>query len=90
MLLINAIPNDSFTLIALYAYNTHYMLVMLLENSASTKCRPFQVKINWSKFIIDILQQRCHMTFLIFLLVASRSLLIGVFLPRKIITIYKK
>ena len=46
MLLINAIPNDSFTLIALYVYNTHYMLVMLLENSASTKCRPFQVKIN--------------------------------------------
>ena len=62
----------------------------LLANSASTKCCPFQIKINWSKFILDILQKRFYETFLIFLLVASRSLLFGVFLPRKIITIYEK
>ena len=54
----------------------HYLL---LANSANTKCRPLQVKI---KFIIDGLQQRCHMTFL--------NSLFGVFLPRKIITILRK
>ena len=36
---------------------------------------PLQVMINWSKFIIDILQQQCHVTFIIFLLVGSRSML---------------
>ena len=36
----------------------------LLANSAITKCRPFQAKLNCSKFIIDGLQQRCHMTLL--------------------------
>ena len=35
-----------------------------LANSANTKCRPFQLKINCSKFIVDSLQQRCHVTFL--------------------------
>ena len=62
----------------------------LLANSASTKCRLFHVKINCSKLITDILQQRFHVTFLIFLLVASTSLMFGVLLPRKIVTIYDK
>ena len=44
----------------------------------------FQVKINCSKFIIDRLQQRCHVTFLISLFVTSTNLLFGVFLPREI------
>ena len=43
----------------------------------------FQVKINCSKFIIDRLQQRCHVTFLISLFVTSTNLLFGVFLPRE-------
>ena len=55
----------------------------LLANSANTKCRPFQVKINCSKFIINRLQQRCHVTLLISLFATSRNLLFGVFLPRK-------
>ena len=38
----------------------------------------------------DILQQRCHVTFLIYLFVTSRNLLLGVFMPRKIITILRK
>ena len=66
------------------------MFIIILANSANTKCRPFQVKINCSIFIIDGLQQRCHMTFLVSLFVTSRNLLFGVFLPRKIITISQK
>ena len=50
-----------------------------LGNSANAECRPFQVKINCPKFIIDGLQQRCHMTFSISLFVTSRNLLFGVF-----------
>ena len=75
-------------------YNEHFYyedsLQVLLANSANTKCCPFQVNINHSKFIIDRLQQRFHVTFLIYLFVASRNLLFGVFLPRKIITILRK
>ena len=63
---------------------------ILPANSASTKYRPFQVKMNWSKFIIDILQQRSQVTFLIFLLVTLGSLFFGAFLPSEIITIYEK
>ena len=62
----------------------------MLANSANTKCRPFQVKINCSKFTIDGLQQGCHMTFLVSLFVTSRNLLFGVFLPKKIITTSQK
>ena len=57
----------------------------LLANSANTKCRPSQVKVNCSKFIIDRLQQRCHVTLLIYLFVTLRNLLFGVFLPIEII-----
>ena len=55
----------------------------ILANSANTKYRPFQVKINCSKFIIDKMQSRCDLTFLFSLFVASRNLLFGVFLPRE-------
>ena len=47
---------------------------MILANSVNTKCRPFQVKINCSKLIIDSLQQWRHVTFLIYLFVTSRNL----------------
>ena len=66
------------------------VIYLILANSANTKCRSFQVKINCSKFIIDEPQQWCHMTFLVSLFVTSRILLFGVFLPRKIITISQK
>ena len=62
----------------------------LLGNSGSTKCLLFQVRINCFKFIIDGLQQRCHITFLVSTFVASTNLLFGVYLPRKIITISQK
>ena len=48
----------------------------LLANSDNTKCRPFEVKINCSKLIIDRLQQRCHVTFLIYFFVTSRNLFV--------------
>ena len=64
--------------------------IILLANSANTECRPFQVKIYFSIFIIDGLQQRCRMIFLVSLFVTSRNLLFGVFLPRKIIQSHKK
>ena len=64
--------------------------LIILANSANTKYRPFQVKINCSIFIIDGLQERCHITFLVSLFVTSRNLLSGVFLPNKIITILQK
>ena len=62
----------------------------VLANSGNTKCCPFQVKMNCSIFVIDGIQQRCHMTFLVSLSVTARNLLFGVFLPRKIITISQK
>ena len=64
----------------------------MLANSGNTKCRPFQVNINCSKFIIDRLQQRrwCHVTFLSYLFVTLTNSWFGVFLPRKIITILRK
>ena len=43
-------------------------------NGVITKCRHFQVKIYSSKLITDRLQQRCHVTFLIYLFVTSRNL----------------
>ena len=58
-----------------------------LRPVSTGKC---QVKINCSKFIIDTLQQQCHVTFLIYLFVTSRNLLFGVFLTRAIITIVRK
>ena len=64
--------------------------IILLANSANTECRPFRVKIYFSIFIIDGLQQRCRMIFLVSLFVTSRNLLFGVFLARKIITISQK
>ena len=66
------------------------LIINLLANSANTNCCPFQVKINFSKFMIDGLQQRCHMTLLVSSFVTSRNLLFDVFLPRKIITILQK
>ena len=48
------------------------------------------MKINHSKFIIEGLSQRCHMTFLVSLFVTSRNLLFGVFLPRKVVIILRK
>ena len=64
--------------------------LIILANNASTKYRPFQVKINCSIFIIDGLQQRCHMTFLVSLFETSGNLLFGVFLPNEIITVLQK
>ena len=46
------------------------------------------MKINHSKFIIEGLSQRCHMIFLVSLFVTSR--LFGVFLPRKVVIIFRK
>ena len=37
----------------------------LLADSANTNCHPFPVKMNFSQFIIDGLQQQCHMTLLV-------------------------
>ena len=51
---------------------------------------PFKVKINYSKFIIDGLQRRCHLTLLVYFFVILRNLLFGVFLPRGIIKILRK
>ena len=68
----------------------YYIIISRLANSANTNCRPFLVKINSSKFIIDKLQQRCDITLLVSLFVTSTNLLFGVFLPRKIITILLK
>ena len=66
------------------------LLYKLLANGASSNYRPFQVKINCSKFIIDGFQQQCHLTLLGSLFVTSKSLLFGVFLPRKSITILRR
>ena len=55
----------------------------LIANSANTKCRTFQVKINCSKFVIDRLQSLGYLTFLFSLFVTLRNLLFGVFLPRE-------
>ena len=46
---------------------------ILLVNSANTNCHPLQVKINCSKFIIDELQPRCHMTLLACLFLKHRE-----------------
>ena len=46
----------------------------LLPDSANTNYRHFQVKINCSKFIIDGIQQRCHMSLLVSLFLTSRNL----------------
>ena len=62
----------------------------LLANSDNTKCRHFQVKINYPKYIIDELQKRCHMAFLISLFVTWRNVLFGTFLPKKNLTILPK
>ena len=51
---------------------------------------PFHVKINCSKFMTSKLQRWCHMTLLVSSFVTSRNLLFGVFLPRKVITIFRK
>ena len=66
------------------------IIQLILANSANTKFHPFQIKIKCSNFIIDRLLQRCHVTVLIYLFVTSRNLLLGVFLPRKIISILRK
>ena len=38
-------------------FDSFAMTYSILANSANTNCRPFQVKINCSKFKIDGLQQ---------------------------------
>ena len=48
----------------------------ILANSVNIKCRLFQVKINCSNLIIDRLQQRCNVTFLIYFFVTSRNLFV--------------
>ena len=65
-------------------------LLHLLANSDNTKCRPFQVKINCSKLIIDRLQQQCRMTFLIYLFVTSRNVFVCCISAKEIITILRK
>ena len=47
--------------------------ITILANSSNTKCQPFHVKINCSKFRIDRLQQLCQAIFLIYLFVSSRN-----------------
>ena len=66
------------------------LVISILANSANTDCCPFHVKITCSKFKIDELQQRCHKTLLVSLLVTLRNLLFGVFLPKNIIRILRK
>ena len=51
---------------------------------------PLPSKVNCSKFIIDRLQQQCHVTFFVYIFITPINLLFGVFLPRKIITILRK
>ena len=48
-----------------------------------------QIKINYSKFIVARLQQRCHMTLLVSMFVKARNFLLAVFLLRKIISLTK-
>ena len=78
--------------------------VIVLANSVNANCCPFQVKNICSKFItkiyrdpyikslfiIDGLQQRCYMTWLIFLFVTLRNIWFGVFLPKNLIAILRK
>ena len=62
-----------------------------LANSANTNCRPFQVKINCSKFIMIDFSNRVTYDFVIVsLLLASRDLLLVVFLPRKVLAMLQK
>ena len=63
-----------------YKINIKSNSILLLANNGNTKYRPFQVNINHSKFIIDRLQQRFLVTFLIYLFLTSRNLFFGVFL----------
>ena len=65
-------------------------LAVYFISSANTNCHSIQVNFICSKFIIDGLQQRCHMTLLFSLFVTSRNLFIAVFMPRNIITILRK
>ena len=58
--------------------------IIILANSANTKCRPFHVKINCSKLRIGRLQQLCH----VIVWNIEKLLLFGLFLTRKIITIF--
>ena len=53
--------------------NKDLSYLLLRANSTNTKCRPFHIKINCSKFRIDRLQQLCHVIFLIYLFVTSRN-----------------
>ena len=62
-----------------------------LANSANTNCRPFQVKINCSKFIMIDFSNRVTYDFVIAsLFLASRDLLLVVFLPRKVLAMLQK
>ena len=45
--------------------------IKILANTANTKCRPFHVTINCSKFKIDRLQPVCHVIFSVYLFVTS-------------------
>ena len=63
-----------------YKINIKSNSILLQVNNGNTKYHPFQVKINHSNFIIDRLQKRFHVTFLIYLFVTSRNLFFGVFL----------
>ena len=59
--------------ISFFLFSTQ-SISFIQANSVITKCCPFQVKIYSSKLITVRLQQRCHVTFLIYLFVTSRNL----------------
>ena len=49
-------------------------LAVYFISSANTNCHSIHVNFNCSKFIIDGLQQRCHITLLFSLFITSRNL----------------
>ena len=67
-----------------------YKGIFLPANIANTNCRPFQVMINYSKFIKDRLQRRCHMTLLVFLFVTLKNYCLVYFCQERLSKSYEK
>ena len=62
----------------------------LLPDSVNTMRCSFYSNINCLKSVIDTLQQRCHMTLLVSLLLQTSKLLYGVFSTSNVFTILRK
>ena len=71
---------------------TRHFIKTLCKQKVKTFFLSTLIALNpkWVPRLIDGPQQRCHMTLLFSLFVASRNLLFAVFLPRKIITILQR